>query len=105
VSTFRQDIEITLDGEVFKVRSRAVDFVNAERALARDGGKVDTDQISMRFRIAYTVFRRSEPEHPAARAFGVFLDVLDDIREESLLDGDDEAANPLDPTRPVDSGD
>jgi len=96
-------MEITVDGEMFKCQSRAVDFTNAERQLVHDGGKVDTDAMSLRFRIAYCVFRRNYPDHPAARAYGLFLDVLDDIQEEALRDA--EAGSPLDPTRPADSVD
>lgn len=99
MSTFRADIEVVLDGEVFKCRTKAVDYTNAERALVRDGGKVDADQMALRFRIAYSVFKRCEPEHPAARAYGVFLDVLDEIVEEP--NRRDEEGDPLDPTHPA----
>ena len=106
MSTFQQDVEVTLDGEVFKCRSKAIDFTNAERQLVRDGGNVEKDQMALRFRIAYCVFRRHYPEHPAARAYGVFIDVLDDIREEALQGGDDddEGGDPMDPTPEVGSG-
>jgi hypothetical protein len=106
VSTFQQDIEVTLDGEVFKCRSKAIDFTNAERQVNRDGGQVDKDALSLRFRIAYCVFKRNHPEDPHARAYGLFLDDLDDIKEERLLDGDDgdEDGDRLDPTRAVGSG-
>ena len=98
MSTFRQLIEVTLDGDVFKCQSRALDFANAERALVRDGGEVGKDQIALRFRIAYTVFRRAYPDHPGASSYGVFVDVLDDIREEAMRDDDDEGVDPMDPT-------
>jgi hypothetical protein len=87
VSTFRQEIQVTLDGELFKCQSKAIDFTNAEQQLAHDGGKVEANQIMLRFRIAYCVFRRNHPDHPAARAFGIFLDDLDDIKEEAQLEG------------------
>ena len=103
MSTFQQDIEVTLDGEVFKCRSKAIDFTNAERQLTRDGGDVQKDPLALRFRIAYCVFRRNYPEHPGARAFGVFVDVLDDIAEEQLLEDRDDG-DPLDPTPGVGSG-
>lgn len=99
MSTFRQDVEITLDGEVFKCQTRAVDYTNAERQLVRAGGKVDTDQLSLRFRIAYTVFRRCYPDHPAARSYDVFLDILDDLKDEPDADEGD----PMDPTHPAGS--
>ena len=101
MSTFQQEIEITLDGEVFKCRSKAIDFTNAERQLTRDGGEVQKDQMGLRFRIAYCVFRRNYPDHPAARAFGIFLDVLDDIQEESTLDIDDDDGDLMDPSPAV----
>lgn len=103
MSTFQQEVEVTLDGEVFKCTSKAIDFVNAERALVRDGGDVTKDQMALRFRIAYTVFKRNHPDQPGARAYGVFLDMLDDIREESMQDDTDEG-DPLDPTPAVGSG-
>jgi hypothetical protein len=100
VSTFRQDVEITLDGEVFKCRSKAVDFTNAETQLAATGiTNVSEHPMALRFRWAYCVFRRSHPEHPAAEAFGRFVEALDDLREEALLEG----ASPLDPTHAADS--
>jgi hypothetical protein len=102
VSTFRQDIEVTCDGEVFKCQSKAIDFTNAERALVRDGGQVDKDQMALRFRIAYTVLRRCHPESPYSSAYGVFLDALDDIHEEGMNDGDE--GDPMDPTPEVGSG-
>jgi hypothetical protein len=96
VSTFQQDIEVTVGGEVFKCRSKAIDFTNAERQLTRDGGEVAKDQMALRFRIAYCVLRRNYPDTPYGSSFGVFLDNLDDIREESLREGDE--GDPLDPT-------
>jgi hypothetical protein len=101
VSTFRKDIEVTLDGEVFKCQTRAIDYTNAERQLVHDGGKVAEADIALRFRIAYCVFRRDYPEHPAAKAYGVFLDVLDDINE---TPDDADEGDPLDPTPWADTG-
>jgi hypothetical protein len=102
VSTFRQEIQVTLDGEVFKCMTRALDFTNAERQLVRDGGQVDKDQMALRFRIAYVVFRRTHPDQSYASAYGVFLDALDDIHEEGM--NDDDEGDPMDPTPEVGSG-
>ena len=103
MSTFQQDIEVTCDGEVFKCRSKAIDFVNAERALVRDGGDVGRDQMALRFRIAYTVLRRCHPETRYSSAYGVYLDALEDIHEEAMGGGDDEG-DPMDPTPEAGSG-
>jgi hypothetical protein len=98
VSTFQQEMEVTLDGEVFKCRTKAVDFTNAERQLVREGGEVTKDQMQLRFRIAHCAFRRNYPDHPA-KSFAVFLDTLDDLKEESMLEGEgDGDGDPLDPT-------
>jgi hypothetical protein len=99
VSTFRQNMVITVDGEDFKCQSKAIDFTNAEQQLARDGGTVEKNAMALRFRIAYCVFRRCHPDEPAARAFNLFLEVLDDIQEEAQLEG----VSPLDPTPSADS--
>jgi hypothetical protein len=103
VSTFRQEIWVTLDGEVVKCQSKAIDITNAEQAFARDGGQIEKNPTMFRFRIAYTVLKRTHPEHPAAGSYGVFLDMLDEIEEEALRDADE--GDPLDPTRAAGSDD
>jgi hypothetical protein len=102
VSTFRQEMLITVDGVPYKCLSKAVDFTNAESALARDGGTVEKNAMALRFRIAYAVFRRNHPDNDAAHAFGTFLELLDDIQEEQNLE---DGGSPLDPTPSADSGD
>jgi hypothetical protein len=100
MSTYRRNWEVILDGESFKVNTKGPDMANAERMAARDGytlaegGAVATQQ-----RLAWLGFRRAYPDHRAAKAFGDFVDVLDDIND---LDAtDDESPDGLDPTLPA----
>jgi hypothetical protein len=101
VSTFQQEIEVVLDGEVFKCRTKAIDWTNAERQLVRDGGEVAKDTMALRFRLAYVTFKRCHPGESYASAFGVFLDALDDIVDEAQAEDGD----PMDPTPLAESGD
>ena len=94
MSTFRKELEVMLDGEPFKVRTNGSDQLRAELEL---GESPATRPAAMGMRVAFVAFRRTYPDHPAARAFGSFVDVLDDISD---LDPQPDA---LDPTRPADT--
>jgi len=51
------------------------------------------------YQVWYSAFKRRYPDHPAAKAFGTFVDQLEaneDVSEPDELD-------PLVPTRPADS--
>jgi hypothetical protein len=100
MSTFRQEWQITLDDEIFKCQSRAIDWTNAEQAIAREGGGVERP-VALQFRIAFSMFRRDHPEHPASRAFGPFMEIVDEVKQEARED----AGDPLDPTHLADSDD
>jgi hypothetical protein len=94
MSTFRKELEIVLDGEPFKVRTNGSDQLRGELEL---GESPAARPAAMGMRVAFVAFRRTYPDHPAAKAFGTFVDVLDDIND--LDPGPDD----LDPTRPADT--
>ena len=104
MSTFRKEIIVTVDGEPLKCETRAVDYTNAERQLAADGGSVDKHAMALRFRIAYVVARRCYPGHPHLGAYGTFIDLLDDIEEDPDGLDDDGGINALDPTPAAGTG-
>lgn len=99
MSTFRNEIEVELDGEVFKAKTRAIDYTNAEQQISKEGHDVTQTPVALRFRVAWLAFRRAFPDDDRAKAFGRFMDALDDISEEADRDGMD----PLDPTQTADS--
>jgi|SRR6516162_3733289 hypothetical protein len=105
MSTFRQDMEVVLDGEVFKCQTRAVDHTAAEVLTAKDGGTIETRPVSHGFRIAFAAFRRCHPENDLSRSFGRFLEVLDEIRQEGAPTDDEGVElepDALDPTHMAD---
>jgi hypothetical protein len=103
MSSFRNEMEIVLDGEPYKARSRAIDFTNAEIQVSKEGGPGVMEQpMALRFRVAFLAFRRSYPDHDLARSYGRFMDALDDITDEAERDAAD-GVDALDPIQPVDS--
>jgi hypothetical protein len=95
MSTYRRELEIVLDGEPYKVKTNGQDLANAERMAARDGFNIaDGGAVATQQRLAYIGFRRANPGHKLALAFGDFVGVLDDITD---LD-EDAAAAEMDPT-------
>jgi hypothetical protein len=96
-------MEIVLDGEVFKCRTKAVDHTTAEVMSAKDGGTIETRPVAHGFRVAYATFRRCHPEHDLAHSFPRFLDALDEMR--SLEEGTEDEPDPLDPTHQADGAD
>jgi hypothetical protein len=100
MSTYRRSWEIELDGETFKVKTNGQDMANAERMAARDGYSVsDGGAVATQQRLAYIGFRRANPGHALAHAFGDFVAVLDDITDLDAETIDPEAE--LDPTQPA----
>jgi hypothetical protein len=100
LSTYRRHLEVVLDGECFKVQTTGQDLANAERMAARDGYNIaDGGAVATQQRLGYIAFRRANPGHPLAHAFGDWVAVLDDIND---LDTETEAA---DPTQPADTDD
>ena len=92
---------ITIDGEPFKVRTKASDHTAAEVVTAKAGGSMETTPVSAGFRVAFQAFRRCYPESEYAASFARFLDALDDIESD---EPDDETAGELDPTLEADLG-
>jgi hypothetical protein len=105
MSTFRTEMEIVLDGEVFKCRTSALDHTNAELMTAKDGGNIETRQVSQGFHVAYCTFRRCHPEAELSRSYGRFIEVLDEVRNLEEAEGAEDEPNPLDPTPPADGAD
>jgi hypothetical protein len=96
MSTYRKSWELVVDGESFKVTTNGQDMANAERMAARDGYSVaDGGAIATQQRLAYIGFRRANPGHRLAHAFGDFIAVLDDITDLDADNNDSEAG--LDP--------
>jgi hypothetical protein len=101
MSSRRHEYEVILDGEPFKVRTKGPDTANAERMAARDGFNLgEGGAVATQDRMVFLAFRRDYPDHRLAKAFGDFLDVLDDIND---LEADTNEPDALDPTRPADS--
>jgi hypothetical protein len=97
MSTYRRTLEVVLDGEPFKCSTKGPDIANAERMAARDGYNLgEGGAVATQQRLAFLAFRRAYPDHAVARAFGDFIDVLDDIN-----DLDTESPDLLDPTLPA----
>jgi hypothetical protein len=101
VSTFARRFAVTLDGQRFELTSRPSDFLAAERALGREKitNPAETAPMQLQFRIVYAMWGRSFPEHPAARDWTKFLELVDEVED---LDAG-EAGELLDPTRPEES--
>jgi hypothetical protein len=104
MSTYRRDMEVVLDGESFKIKTRGQDMANAERMAARDGFNIaEGGAVATQQRLAYIAFRRSNPSHGCALAFGDFIEHLDDINDLEVIDAD--TLDELDPTQPGDTDD
>jgi hypothetical protein len=100
MSTYRRDMEVVLDGQCFKIKTRGQDLANAERMAARDGFNIaDGGAVAVQQRLAYIAFRRANPSHALAHAFGDFIEQLDDINDLETDAADPEAE--LDPTPPA----
>jgi hypothetical protein len=100
MSTFRHRFEVVLDGEALEVRTFAGDNTEAERFLARQKVPVDQGQQLLYFRTTFNAFSRTYPDHPLAKNFQKYLDVLDDINDLEPAEAED--ADPLDPTLAAD---
>lgn len=100
MSSFRKTWEVVLDGEPYKVTTKGPDMANAERMAARDGFLLNEGgAVALQQRMMFIAFRRGYPDNPLGRAFGDFVDVLDDITDQDEL----EAGSPLDPIPPADT--
>ena len=88
---------VTLDGEVFSIRTLSQDQLKAEEALGREKRDVMTSPLALQLRVAYFAFSREYPEHPLARNWSKFSEVFDDID-----DLEAEAGNVMDPTQEAD---
>lgn len=98
MSTFRRQMEVTLDGEPFKVTTMSKDHLRAEEAIGREKLSVDAAALHLQIRVAFYAFGRCYPEHTLARNWGGFCEVFDDI-----TDLEEEASNVMDPTQLVES--
>jgi hypothetical protein len=84
-----QNVDLTLDGETFRVRTHAGDLLSAERAVGEMPQNRPNDQV---FHIYYFALRRKFPDHPAAKTYGRFVDMLEAFED---VDEDEDAAGPL----------
>jgi len=85
------EVDLTLSGETFRIRTNAGDQLRAERALGANPQEHPMEQV---YHVWYAAFRRKYPDHPAAKAFGRFVDDLEateDVPDEDDLDATDEA--------------
>lgn len=87
-------MEMILDGEKFVAKVRPDDQLNAERQL---GHNPADSPLELTWRSWWNAFKRAEPDHPAAKTFGRFIDALE-AGEELEPPAEDEVG-PLDPTR------
>lgn len=94
MSTFRRAMEITLDGERYKVTTMSKDHLRAEEAIGRDKLDITTAPMHLQIRVAFYSFGRCHPEHPLARNWNGFVEAFDDIDDLEEREG-----NPMDPTQ------
>ena len=94
MSTFRQDMTVTLDGEPYKVQTCAADNMDAEIAVAKGGGTIESRQFTMAVRIAFSAFKRTYPDHPLSASFSGFHRVLDDIDRPESEHGEPDLMDP-----------
>lgn len=81
MSTFRRQLEVTLDGEPFKVTTMSKDHLRAEEAIGREKLSVDSAALHLQIRVAFFAFQRCHPDHSLARNWGGFCEVFDDITD------------------------
>jgi hypothetical protein len=99
VSTFRRQMEVTLDGEPFKVTTMSKDHLRAEEAIGREKLPLESASLHLQIRVAFFSFQRCHPEHPMARNWNGFCEVFDDITD---LEAEEEGSV-MDPTQMVES--
>jgi hypothetical protein len=91
--SFNNRVTMVLSGEEVKITTAAWDQLNAERAI---GSGVQDHPIELGMQVWYSALRRQHPDHPAAKAFRMFVESLEAAEEEDTAGPDG-----LDPTRPV----
>jgi hypothetical protein len=94
------DVDLTLDGEVFRARTNAGDQLSAERAVGENPQNKPMDQM---YHVYYFAFRRRHPDHPCAKAYGRFVEALEAFDE---VDADAEREDESGPlaTRTLEAG-
>jgi hypothetical protein len=94
-------MRVVLDGESFDVLTKPADMLAAERALARDkiANPIETAPIQTQTRLMFAAFGRSYPDHPAARDWPKFVELLDDYEDLDV----NEPGELLDPTQSADT--
>ena len=94
--SFVNTVDLTVDGERLRIKTNAGDQLNAERGI----GKSPMDfPVELGMRVWYCAFKHGYPDHPAAKAFGRFVEALEGGDE---LEPDGEELDPMDPTRLAD---
>lgn len=104
MATFARRIGVTLDGQAYEVMTKPADMLAAERMLAREkiANPIETAPIQTQTRLIFAAVSRCYPDHPAARDWPKFVEMLDDFED---LDTEPETGpgDALDPTHPADS--
>lgn len=103
MATFARRMRVILDGEPFDVTTKPADMLAAERMLAREKipNPIETAPIQTQTRLLFAAVSRTYPDHPAAKDWPKFVELLDDFDD---LDADAaETGEPLDPTQPAGS--
>jgi len=93
-NSFVNTVILTLAGEEVKITTNAWDQLSAESSV---GAGVMEHPVALGMHVYYAALKRQHPEHPTAKTFRAFVDVL-----EATEDEDDDT--PLDPTLPADTG-
>jgi len=91
VPKFVLEVDLTVSGEVMRVRTNAGDQLRAERALGSNPADHPMEQV---YHVWYAAFKRRYPDHPAAKAFGTFVDCLE-ATDDVDADSDEAAEGPL----------
>lgn len=92
---FKAKVDLVLDGEAVEIRTNYQDYLNAERAL---GKNIAEAAVEYQGRAWFAALRRQYPDHPAAKNFRAFAEMID-AGDEAAADEDDG----LDPIRPAGS--
>lgn len=94
VPRYDVEVDLTVDGEVLRIKTCFADQLRAERALGRSPMDAPMEQVAQ---VWFAAFKRRYPDHPAAKAFGRFSDALQ--AHEDVERDDEDEPDPLVPTQ------
>lgn len=104
MATFAKQLLVILDGQRLEVLTKPADMLAAEKMLAREkiSNPLETAPIQTQTRLLFAAVSRLYPDHPAARDWPKFVELLDDFEDLTPEDPDEDGE--LVPTQAVESG-